>query len=194
MTGGIARDEEIPSKASAEPVLPSIFKGLLEDRSSQLNSGVVAALWRLYNVDDNRNIAEELKVKYPEAYTGVQFLKPEALGETEAHMRAKKLNFALKADASLFGIAESHALLGRILAQALSYAAESPDTLDAKVLAKTLSDAAKALIDGAKLTETSRVELVCNAFGVPRSAARKDVGVSLLGSSFAKKRGEAARR
>lgn len=68
------------------------------------------------------------------------------------------------------------------MADAMSYLAETKGPLDVTILAERLSDIAKGLIVGLKLTEAARVDLVCTVFKVPVSAARTEKGVSLLGS------------
>ena len=96
---------------------------------------------------------------------------PEPLADVEAHLKASKHFFPLKADAFLVKIGELQALTARPLADALSYLAETRGPLEPAVLSERLSDIAKGLILSARTTETARIDLVCSASKVPTSAA-----------------------
>lgn len=148
------------------------------NRLRTYSAGVVNALENLYNTADAAKLAEELTQHYPEP-RGLQFLKPEPLGDAEAHLKTSKLFFALKADTCLVRLADTQALLARPLADLLSYLAETADgPLDSAFVAERLTDMAKTLVVSAKINETSRVNLACAAFEVPTSAAKTERGSS----------------
>ena len=146
--------------------------------------GVLKAISNLFTKATDR-WNEDLRNAYPEPH-GLSFLNPEPLGDVEAHLKASRLYFALKADAFLVKIADILALLARPITDGLSYLAEVEESIDPKIMAERLCDASKALINSIRLTETARMELVCSAFKVPVSAAKTERGHSLLGHAFAK--------
>ena len=137
------------------------------------------------NAKDLRQTMTELSNAYPET-AELDFLTPEPLADIEAHLKASRQFFPLKADGFLVRIAENLALIARPLSEALSCVAESPGSIDSSLIAEKLSDIAKGLMLGAHLTESARIDLICSAFKVPTSAAKPERGVSLLGSTFAR--------
>ncbi|XP_018496867.1 uncharacterized protein LOC108864903 [Galendromus occidentalis] len=183
--GSTPETRDRPTEAN-ELNQPSIFDDLLQDSSApDIHPSVLAGLQRIFEAKDNKKLADDLNLAYPEPQ-GLQFMHPEPLRDVEAHLKASKAFLALKADSLLVKLAETHSLLARPLTDVMSYVATAPSSLDHKFIAKRLSDAAKTLVIAVKATEAARVELACQAFRVPTSTAKTERGSSLLGQSFAK--------
>ena len=127
---------------------------------------------KLCELEDTRKMAADLAEAYPEPQ-GLTFLNPEPLGDVEAHLRASKMPLSLP-------------LLTRPLAEIMSYLEELQGTPNIKVIAERLSDMVKCLAIGVRLTETTRIDLVCQVIKVPVLTAQTEKGISLLGSHFAR--------